>query len=85
MVFGIAKDIQKMQGDLARFIGIAGVESGLAAAGLRFGEINLVAQALQHLRHGDANLGENLIDDAGDKQRDARVQSGSLTCPESLR
>jgi hypothetical protein len=30
-------------------------------------------------------LGKNLIDDAGDKQGDARAQSGSLTCPESLR
>jgi hypothetical protein len=41
----------------------------------------LIAEALQHLRYGDAHLGENLIDDAGDKQGDARAQSGSLTCP----
>ncbi len=79
MVFRIAEDIQEMPGDLARFLRIAGVEGGLAAAGLSFGEIDLVAQALQHLRDGDADLGENLIDDAGDKQGDARAQSGSLT------
>ncbi len=42
-VFGIAKDVEKMPGDLARFLGITGVERRLAAAGLRGGEMNLVA------------------------------------------
>ena len=64
--------------------GIAGIEGGLAAAGLRFREIDLVAQALQHLGDRDADLGKDLIDDAGDEQGDARAHCGSLTCPVSL-
>ncbi len=79
-VFRIAKDIQEMPGDFPRFVRIAGIECGLAAAGLRFGEIDRIAQPLQHLSDGDADLRENLIDDAGDEQGDARVQLGSLTC-----
>src|SRR3984885_11404047 len=66
-VFGAAKDIQKVPGNLARFFPIAGVEGGLAAAGLRFWEINVVTQSLQNLRDGDADLGKNLIDDAGNE------------------
>ena len=68
-----------MTGDLARFIAVAGIEGGLAAAGLSFGKMNLVAQALQHLRDSDADLRKDLIDDAGDEQGDTRVQFGSLT------
>ena len=66
-VLGAAKDIQKVPGDLARFVCVAGVEGGLAAAGLRFWEINLVAQPFQNLCDGDADLGKNLIDDAGNE------------------
>ena len=68
-----------MAGDLTRFFCVAAIERGLAAAGLSFRKMDLVAQALQDLHDGDADLGENLIDDAGDEQGDARVQSGSLT------
>jgi hypothetical protein len=76
---GIAKDIQKMPRDAASFFCVAGIKGGLSAAGLSFGEINLKAQAFQHLGDGDSDLGENLVDNASDEQGDARVQSGSLT------
>ncbi len=70
-VFGIAECIEKVPGDCARFFGKAAIERGLAAAGLRVRKINLEAQPLQHLSHGDSDLWEHLIDDAGDEQRDA--------------
>jgi len=78
-VLGVAKNFEKMPGDLARLIGVAGVERGLAATGLGYAKLDFVAQALQHCGDRDANLREDLIDDAGDEQRDARAQSGSLT------
>ena len=61
------KDVEEVPGDVARFLGIAAIERRLAAEGLRFGKIDPIAEALQHLRDGDAHLGENLIDDAGDE------------------
>ena len=69
-VFGIAEDLEEMAGDLAGFLAIAGVESGLAAAGLILGKIDRVAEALQHAGHGEADCGEELIDHAGDEDRD---------------
>jgi hypothetical protein len=81
-VFRIVEDVEEMPGDGARFIRIAGVEGGLAAAGLGRGEIDLVAQAFQHLSDGDANLRENLIHDAGDKQRNASAHWGEFNMPE---
>jgi len=77
-IFGIAKNVKKMPRDGARFVRVAGVEGGLAAAGLRLGEVDLITQAFQHLSDGDADLRKYLIDDAGDKQGNARAQSGSL-------
>jgi hypothetical protein len=68
-----------MTSDLASFVGVAGIESGLAAAGLGLREVDVVAEALEDLGNGDSHLRKNLIDDAGDKQGDARAQSGSLT------
>jgi hypothetical protein len=56
-----------MPRDGACLVNVTGVESGLSAARLRLGKINLVAQPLQHLRDSDAHLGENLIDDAGNE------------------
>ncbi len=84
-VLAIAEHVEEMPGDSARFIRVAGVEGGLAAAGLGRGEIDLITEVLQHLRDGDADLREGLIDDAGDKQGDAGAQYGSLTCPAELK
>ena len=83
-VFGIPEHIKEMPGDGARFVRIAGVEGGLPAAGLGFWKVDLVAQALQHLGDGDADLRENLIHDAGDKQGDASAHWGEFNMPESL-
>ncbi len=79
------KTSRKCRAIVARFVRIAGVERRLAAAGLGFGKVDLVAQALQHLRDGDADLGKNLIDDAGDKQGDALAQCGEFNMPGELR
>ena len=83
-VFGIAENVEEMAGDGARLVWVAGVESRLAAASLGLGKIDLVAQALEHFCDSDADLREDLIDDAGDEQGDAGAHSGSLTCPESF-
>jgi hypothetical protein len=45
--------------------------------------VDLIAKAFEHLCDGDADLREDLIDDAGHKQGDTGAHSGSLTCPES--
>jgi hypothetical protein len=56
---------------LTRFLAIAAVERGLPAAGLPLGEIDGKTQALQHVNDGHAGFGEELIDNAGDKKRNA--------------
>jgi hypothetical protein len=53
-----------------RLIAIAGVEGGLPAAGLALREINFVAEAFENIGHIDDDLGEKLVDNAGDEQRD---------------
>jgi hypothetical protein len=49
---------------------VPGVESGLPATGLGLGEIEFIAQLFQHIGHAQADLGKQLIDQAGDEQRD---------------
>jgi hypothetical protein len=84
-VFGIAEHVQEMPGDGARFIRVTGVEGRLAAAGLGFGKINLVAQAIENFRDGDADLRKDLIDDAGDKQCYASAHWGEFNMPAELK
>ncbi len=69
-VFGIAEDAEEVAGDAGGFGAIAAIEGGLAAAGLGFGEIDGVAEALEDGGDGEADLGEDLIDDAGGKESD---------------
>ncbi len=53
------------------FVPVTCVEGGLAAAGLFRWIIDIDVQAAQHLDHGDADVGEELIHEAGDEQGDA--------------
>jgi len=66
-VVGCAEDVQEMAGNFAGVVGISTIKGGLAAAGLSCGEVDLVAQALQHFCHGDSDFWKNLIDDARDE------------------
>jgi hypothetical protein len=77
-VLAIAEHVQEVPGDGARFIRVARVEGRLAAAGLSFGKIDLVAEALENFCDGDADLREDLIDDAGDKQCYASAHWGEF-------
>ena len=70
-VLGIAEDVQKVAGDLRGFVAVAAIEGGLAAAGLCFGKVDGVAEPFEHLGHGQADLGKDLIDDAGGKESDS--------------
>jgi hypothetical protein len=54
-----------MAGNFAGVFGISTIEGGLAAAGLGWGEIDLIPEALQHFRHGDSDFWKHLIDNAG--------------------
>lgn len=69
---GIREDVEKMTRDGARLLRISTIQGGLATTGLSFQEIDLVTEPLDHLGHGDSDLREHLIDDAGYKERDAR-------------
>ena len=69
-VLGVAEDVQKMPGNLARFLGISAVERRLAAARLGPRKIDLETETVEHLSHRDADLREELVDDAGDEKRD---------------
>src|SRR5262249_39101841 len=62
--------VQEIPRHLASLVAIAGVEGGLAAAGLRFGKIQLETEAFEHPAYGHADLRKELVDRAGDEQRD---------------
>jgi hypothetical protein len=70
-VFGAAKDIEKMARDFPRFLAITAVEGRLPTAGLLLRKIDWKPQALQHLYHSHPGFGEQLVDNAGDKKRNA--------------
>ena len=67
-----------MPRDLAGLGAIAAIECRLAAAGLVFGEIDPVAEAFENVGHRHAHLGEELVDHAGDEQRDLATHHQSL-------
>ena len=56
--------------DTVLAVPIAGVECGLPAAGLAFREVNFVAEAFENVGHIHADLGKELVDNAGDEKRD---------------
>ena len=56
---------------------VAGVEGRLAAAGLPLGKVEPAAGAFEHVGHRQPDLGKQLIDDAGDKQRNPHDDSVS--------
>jgi hypothetical protein len=60
-----------MARDLPRFLAIAAVERRLPAAGLLLRKIDWKAQALQHFNHSHAGFWEQLVDNAGNKKRNA--------------
>src|SRR5438874_1392418 len=54
----------------ARLTPESAVKRRLPTARLRFGKIHLEADALQHFGHRHPDFWKQLVDDAGDKQRD---------------
>jgi hypothetical protein len=46
---------------------VTAIESGLPAAGLLFGKIHLIPEALQHAGHGHSHSRKKLIDNAGNE------------------
>ena len=67
--FGVCEGAQKLAPDAARIVMEAGIEAGLAAAGLRLREAHVKAQVLKHLDDGDAAARVKRIDDAGHEER----------------
>ena len=53
----------------AGLVAVAAIEGRLSAAGLVLREIHFVAEPFQHVGHGHADLGKQLIDHAGNEQR----------------
>ena len=70
-IVGILEDVEKVARHLPGFVAVAAVERRLPAAGLRLREVHLVSQAFEHFNRGHPDLGEQLIDNAGDEQRNA--------------
>ena len=68
IAIGIGKGVQDADGELAGLSGVAGVVEGLAAAGLAGGEGDADAVAAQRPHDADADLGVQLVDDAGGEQ-----------------
>ena len=73
------EDREEAAGQFAGFVAIAGVEGGLTAAGLLFGEDDLDAVLFEELAGGDADAGVEHVDHTGDEEGDAfgsLVESG---------
>ena len=81
-IFAFAEALQHPPGQLAGAFGVTGIVQRLAAAGLVRRESNFHAQPAQHPNHTHADLGIELVDDAGYKQvglgGDCARQSGFL-------
>ena len=71
MSFGVFEGFEEVFGDRARFVAVAGVESRLAATGLRRREVHVDAEMLQDIDHGHAGLRVDHVDDASDKEGDS--------------
>ena len=71
--FSVCEGAQKLARDAARIVMEAGIEAGLAAAGLRLRKAHCKAQVLKHLDDGDAAARVKRIDDAGHEKRDGFV------------
>jgi hypothetical protein len=76
---GARKYLQEVPFYGARFIHESGIESGLSAAGLRLTEFDLAAGPFEDLGHGEAHARKDLVDQAGDENRNAVFQSS--VCP----
>ena len=70
-VLRVAEDFQKMPRNLACLLGVSAIERRLAAARLGLWKIDLETETLEHLSHRDGDLREELVDHAGDEQRDS--------------
>ena len=53
---------------LAGVVPVAAIEGGLAAAGLRLGEMDDQALSLKDFGRGQAHIGKNGVDEAGDEE-----------------
>lgn len=73
--FRVRKYLQEVLLDRARFVDEAGIESRLPAAGLRFTKFDFAAGAFENLGHGEADARKNLVDQAGDENRNAMFQT----------
>ena len=69
-VIAVGEGVHGLQGEGARIGSVAGIEGGLAAAGLR-GHGDLAARILQQLHGGEADAGAKEIDETGDEEADA--------------
>ena len=65
-----------MRSHIARFIPVAGIERGLAAASLGGGEFHAMPQTFKHLNRADRDVREQLIHKAGNKE--GEVQGGRI-------
>ena len=65
------EDREEAAGEFAGLVAVAGVEGGLTAAGLLFGEDDLDVVLFEELAGGDAYAGVEHVDHAGDEEGDA--------------
>ena len=67
---GTVEHTDGTDGYLAGLIPVAGIETGLAAAGLTGSKLAGVTKSLENLRNGHAHLWGHLIDKAGNEKAD---------------
>ena len=67
---GVFESFEEVLRDRARFIAIAGVEGGLAAASLRRREVDADADVLEDFDHGHTRARVDHVHDAGDEKGD---------------
>lgn len=70
-ILRIAEDIQEMPGYLPCLIPISAVESGLSAAGLSLAKVDFATGAFKYVRHRQSRPRKQLVNDAGDEQRNS--------------
>src|SRR3954465_12474898 len=77
VVRGVLEDLDEPLGELLGLIVKPVIEERLAAAGLRFGEMNGATEVLEDLRHRDTDARVELIGQAGDEEGDVTGHASS--------
>ena len=70
-ILGPLEDLQKVPRDACGLLTISAIEGRLSTTSLVGSKLDVAPGTFEHFRHRHADARKNLVDDAGDEERDA--------------